>query len=458
MSNENKRLDYEDKIAVNKLKKEEITNWAREYIDNNIQRIYNHPSPKSATDWFTTLDWEDVVGMSDDEMGCLREALTAQFALKKKQLEQLPIQALQPPYGNVGPHQQYGPVQPVYGQPPRGQPFAYDGQNPPQYQQHPHQMQMVGSSYPQSHGLSIGGEQFRGGIVPGKLFPRQVGSYLINIVHPVHLAQGGQGHPPHQGYSQFMEQQARHLDGRAPPKSRGQSNEAARNGRGKSNSFSLSNICEANHGFLADQRNSQNNNYSNNHRNNGQRQDRRSSSSYDPRGNQPQMAKDFSPVNSIPIYVKDAQPRTFSDPLTGRKGVSNDARQWEPTYEKRPVKNESHFKQQKQSQKPAYIKQSPDRNSYDMSVMREPPFANDRMARVNDKSSTYYYSTQAFDRSANDYAANRDYYQNRTLYVTGVNIEQFCTHYLREVFQKYGTVDAISYLYPNQQYGTAFIM
>lgn len=171
MSNENKRLDYEDKVAVNKLKKEEISRWAREYIDNNIQRIYNHPSPKSATDWFTTLDWNDVAGMTEDEMACLRDSLTVQFATKKKQLEQMPVQALPPQYGNVGPHQQYGPVQPVYGQPAHGQPYPYNGQTPPQYQQHPHPMQIIPSSYTNSHGLPGNEEHFRGGVVPGKLLP-----------------------------------------------------------------------------------------------------------------------------------------------------------------------------------------------------------------------------------------------------------------------------------------------
>lgn len=215
---------------------------------------------------------------------------------------------------------------------------------------------------------------------------------------------------------------------------------------------------KANHVLLVDQRNPQNTNFPYNHRNNGQRQDRRLSSTIEPRGNHPQMAKDFSPVNSIPIYVKDAHPRTFSDPLTGRKGVSSDARQWEGAFEKRPFRNESNSKQQKQLQKEAYIKQSPDRNPYNMSLVMEPPFSNDKMARINDKSSTYYYSMQALDRAITDHAGSREYYVTRTLYVTGLDIEQFCTHYLREVFQKFGTVDAISYLYRNQQYGTAFIM
>jgi hypothetical protein len=146
----------------------------------------------------------------------------------------------------------------------------------------------------------------------------------------------------------------------------------------------------------------------------------------------------------------DGSQRIFSDPLTGRKGVSNDARHWDPSFAKRSSENQPYEKQpyEKQSYaKPTFEKPPPNA-----------PFIHDENARVNHKSSTYYYSKNALARTLRDSNESREFYVSRTLYVTGANIDDFTSHHLKELMSRYGTVDGISYLYPNPENGAAFIM
>lgn len=140
----------------------------------------------------------------------------------------------------------------------------------------------------------------------------------------------------------------------------------------------------------------------------------------DPRFNPSDMTSPVFIHNSHqftpPVHQEDQlggggdQQRIFSDPLTGRKGVSGDARQWQPSSEKRSFENQPRPKQpyekaqnekqayDKQSyEKPQYSKQQHNRdNSWD-SIPPDAPFLNDENSRVGGRSSTYYYSKTALE-------------------------------------------------------------
>jgi hypothetical protein len=176
MSNENQLLDYENNVALIKIKKKEIMQWAAEYIENNIQRILYLPPKTLVTDYFTRGDWADVEGTREDELTCLQESLTLQLASKKSEMAQdneimrqshIPQQTPRYQAGN-GPHHPHDRVQQPHGQqrPPNGQ----RSQQQPQHLQHaqhsqPHAIQMIPPTFPVSHGMA--GESFRGSVVQG---------------------------------------------------------------------------------------------------------------------------------------------------------------------------------------------------------------------------------------------------------------------------------------------------
>lgn len=161
------------------------------------------------------------------------------------------------------------------------------------------------------------------------------------------------------------------------------------------------------------------------------------------------------PIERQEKQTNDRQ-RLFSDPLTGRKGVSGDARYWDSGSEKRPLDNQPPYAQQYEklpNEKHPYSKQQYERDRLYEKPPADAPFLDDPMARVNAKSSTYYYSKTAFERTE-----ARNFYATRTLYVTGATLEDFISHSLKSLFSEYGTVEAVSYLYKNPESGVSFIM
>lgn len=179
------------------------------------------------------------------------------------------------------------------------------------------------------------------------------------------------------------------------------------------------------------------------------------STTIDNRGNPPQPSREVSGGGGIqtPVYVRnDPQQRIFSDPLTGRKGVSNDARQWDPSFEKRPAGSQSHEKQKENSlnTNPSFVQQAPELNPIDFLV------ANDDKAILSDKACSYYYAKEALDRTYSSKWGTREHYSTRTLYVTGVAADFFASHLLCQLFSPHGQVEVINFMLYSQ--GSAFVM
>lgn len=152
--------------------------WATEYINNNIHRIIHLPSKMLVTDYFTPADWQDVEGMSLDEMNCLNESLIFQFEYKKKQMNK-DIEKMRPQpmpshvsqyHQGTGPQYPQSPSQPQYGQPLQ-QNGQYSQQQPHHLQFHQsqaHHLPMMASGYPMPHNLTApNGEPYRGPVLAG---------------------------------------------------------------------------------------------------------------------------------------------------------------------------------------------------------------------------------------------------------------------------------------------------
>jgi hypothetical protein len=265
-------------------------------------------------------------------------------------------------------------------------------------------------------------------------------------VHPIDYTQ----------YQHFMDQQRSTGDRSQRP--RGYSHEASQNGQCMSKflfSFPQSQLLDyyranSNPCITSDQRGVQNtNNRGSNSRNNNHFNDRRVSTSIDNRGNLPSRPGEVSTAGRNPVYVhNDIQSRMFSNSLTSCRGVSNDARQWDTSFEKRSFENQSTEKLPAKRSKPSTEQRHPDKGKL--------LFADDKMVRNTTKSCTYYYAQHALERASKDPQASREHYSTRALYVTGIDDEFFVSHHLFQLFKRHGAVEAISYLYTVQ--GTAFVM
>jgi len=82
--------------------------------------------------------------------------------------------------------------------------------------------------------------------------------------------------------------------------------------------------------------------------------------------------------------------------------------------------------------------------------LRSAPFYNDPNATVSGTTSTYWYVKDPPN------GKSTSQYQDATLYVSGVDLEFFMSHGLKELFASYGQVVYVSYLY-SPDHGQAFV-
>lgn len=169
-----------------------------------------------------------------------------------------------------------------------------------------------------------------------------------------------------------------------------------------------------------------------------------------------------SPPRSVPqvvqpIYVHNSQcaspphireavinSRTFCDPQTSQRGVSNDAGWWNDGYQ--VPGRESHS-----THEPFEKSGSGPRSTNTHQRSRSIPFEGHPNAKINGKTSTFYYNRETVDHKS-------EYYKNsRTVYVNGASVEMFLSHTLKDMMSEAGTVESISYLYTNPYLGPSFV-
>lgn len=161
-----------------------------------------------------------------------------------------------------------------------------------------------------------------------------------------------------------------------------------------------------------------------------------------PHANQPIYV--HNPQRMSPPHGRDTvmNTRTFSDSQADRAGGSNNARLWNDS--SKPPRRQS------QSSPGSFEKAGSSPQSTGHYRSQSIPFVGHPNAKVTDKSSTFYYIKDNMDQKT-------DYCNNRTVYVHGASVEMFLSHALKEMMSEVGTVESISFLYPNRNMGPAFV-
>ena len=158
-----------------------------------------------------------------------------------------------------------------------------------------------------------------------------------------------------------------------------------------------------------------------------------------------------------PIYIHNSQcispphireavagSRTSSNPQTSRKRVSNDARLWNDGYQIPGLQSHSTHEL---FEKPGTGPRSTSNHHRSRSI----PFEGHPNAKINEKTSTFYYKKEIMDQKPEPHK------NNRTLYVHGAPVDMFLSHTLKDMMSEVGTVESISYLYTNPSLGPAFV-
>lgn len=157
-----------------------------------------------------------------------------------------------------------------------------------------------------------------------------------------------------------------------------------------------------------------------------------------------------------PIYVHNSQcvtppragdtaanTRIFSDSQIRRKGGPNDARLWD-----NPQQFSSH--QSPGTHEPIEKSDTgPQTNNFHQRS-RFIPFEGHPNAKITEKASTFYYNKELMDQKP-------EFFNNRTLYVNGADVNMFLSHTLKNMMSEVGVVESISYLYSNPICGPAFV-
>ena len=159
--------------------------------------------------------------------------------------------------------------------------------------------------------------------------------------------------------------------------------------------------------------------------------------------NQPIYLHNFHCVTPPHVGGAPVNARLFSDPQTGRKGVSNDARLWDNSCQ-------FHVRQSQNQHEPFEKSGSGSQSNGYSQRPRLIPFKDHPDAKITEKASTFYYMKDAMDQKM-------ECFNNHTLYVNGADVDMFTSHALKNMMSEVGTVESISYLYTNPSCGPAFV-
>lgn len=453
ISNENAALDHD----LEESKQAEIRDWAKLWVEANLQRILSFPATQNLIAIFSKEEQDSINGLDKKQLALLGNALNLfrkEFDHLRPPIEEKKLQA--PPQSVQGMHQHvhaqpYHPAQHHHLQ--QSQPMMHQG--PPIIQHGP---PMGGQPYP-----VVISEHHRNQMMQSKAHHSQfcdLNANEISVQPMPHMQPQPPLQPSHQTFQNFMERQRNIATFNPTPpqgpgdfrqdvnpqwerRQRGYSNETARGGRGGRGNAHFNNFGTQNRSFQQFDRRMVNNNST-------------------PKGSPLRRVSQLNQVNegTVPVYVHssqrqsppfdgDATPRAsgrgmqnmqrvVSDPSGGRSTFSNDARLWQPN---------SRQRSNSKPQEAANDHRPP------------PPFEADPQATIVIRD-PYHKSICTYWYEGPPRPMTYDGQRPRTVYVRNFARDHLESHDLKRLFAKYGTVESISYLfasYPNGRGGPAFI-
>jgi len=147
-----------------------------------------------------------------------------------------------------------------------------------------------------------------------------------------------------------------------------------------------------------------------------------------------------------PPHIREAVTNLHpsSAPLAGRKGTSNGVRPWNDGCQ---IAGHQAQNTHESFEKPGFGPRSISGHHRSRSI----PFEGHPDAKVNEKTSTFYYKKETMGQRSDPHK------NDRTLFVHGASVDMFLSHTLRDMVSEVGTVESISYLHTNPYLGPAFI-